>query len=137
MILRWRVRGSWNDRSPLPRLRSAAWDPGRTLHPAQAPILPEFLAPLLLLLAQRQLGAASPATPCRAAATAAAAPPTLPRGVVSVTSFGADPSGASDSTAALQRALTAARTQNVTLFVPLGCYVVTDTLNATQPRNGR
>ena len=71
------------------------------------------LAPLLLLLAQRQLGAAaSPAPPCRAAATDAAArrpPPTLPRGVVSVTSFGADPSGADDSTAALQRALTAAR----------------------------
>eukprot|EP01052_Picozoa_sp_SAG31_P000913 SAG31_NODE_28_length_32713_cov_39.100509_23_plen_334_part_01 len=31
----------------------------------------------------------------------------------------------------------AARTQNVTLFVPLGCYVVTNTLRATEPRNGR
>ena len=94
------------------------------------------LAPLLLLLAPHHLAVIGPAPPCRTAATPA--PPTaLPRGVVSVTSFGADPSGASDSTAALQRALIAARTQNVTLFVPLGCYVVTDTLNATEPRNGR
>ena len=35
-----------------------------------------------------------------------------------------------DSTAALQTAITAARTDNVTLFVPLGCYRVTDTLDA-------
>ena len=75
-------------------------------------------------------------SPCRTADTPGAPP--LPRGVVSVVDgFGADPTGAVDSTAALQRALTAARTQNVTLFVPLGCYTITDTLNATEPRNGR
>lgn len=88
------------------------------------------LVPLLL-----QLTAAAPTPLCRT--TAAAPPAALPRGVVSVSSFGADPSGASDSTVALQRALVAARTQNITLFVPLGCYKVTDTLRATEPRNGR
>ena len=39
--------------------------------------------------------------------------------------------------AALQEAFTTARTDNFTLYVPLGCYRVTDTLRATQPRNGR
>ena len=62
---------------------------------------------------------------------------TLPRGVVSVTSFGADPTGKSDSTNALQEAISHARTDNFTLFVPLGCYVITNTLVVTQPRNGR
>ena len=72
-------------------------------------------------------------------ATASTPPPptTFPLGVVSVVDFGADPTGAKDSTAALQRAMTVARTDNVTLFMPLGCYAVTDTLNATEPRNGR
>ena len=54
-----------------------------------------------------------------------------------VATFGADPTGATDATAALQKALTAARTTNVSLLVPFGCYRVTETLNATQPRNGR
>ena len=94
------------------------------------------LVPLLLLLTRLQLAAAAAPTPlCHT--TTAAPPAALPRGVVSVSSFGADPSGASDSTVALQRALVAARPQNVTLFVPLGCYKVTDTLRATEPRNGR
>ena len=64
--------------------------------------------------------------------------PKLPYGVLSATAdFGADPTGATDSTAQLQHALTAARTNNVTIFLPLGCYRVTDQLNATVPRNGR
>ncbi len=64
--------------------------------------------------------------------------PQLPRGVVSIVDeFGADPTGKMDSTAALQRAFVAARTENVTLFVPLGCFRLTDTVTATQPRNGR
>lgn len=65
----------------------------------------------------------------------------LPRGVISVLDDrfegGADPDGRRDSTKALQDALTYGRTHNVTVFVPIGCYVVTDTLNATEPRNGR
>jgi hypothetical protein len=77
-----------------------------------------------------------PPLPCAAGSTSPAA--ALPRGVASVVSeFGADPSGKADSTAALQRAFTAARTDNITLFVPLGCYRLTDTVTATQPRNGR
>ena len=62
----------------------------------------------------------------------------LPAGVVNVVErFGADATGASDSTTALRSALIHARTHNVTLFVPLGCYQVTDTLVVTEPRNGR
>lgn len=61
----------------------------------------------------------------------------LPRGVVSVEDFGADATGDADSTAAFKDALTFARTDNVTLFVPLGCYVITDTLRAVEPRDGR
>lgn len=49
--------------------------------------------------------------------------PPLPRGVVSVVdTFGADPTGTNDATEAFQMAVTAARTDNVTLFVPFGCY---------------
>eukprot|EP00756_Hemistasia_phaeocysticola_P059852 Hpha_TRINITY_DN36842_c0_g1::TRINITY_DN36842_c0_g1_i1::g.139820::m.139820 len=92
-----------------------------------------FLAQLVLTFAAGP-GAYPTALPCHAAP----AHTSLPRGVVSVVEeFGADPSGKEDSTEALQTALRAARTQNVTLFVPLGCYSVTDTLNATEPRNGR
>eukprot|EP00039_Didymoeca_costata_P032610 m.38547 g.38547 ORF g.38547 m.38547 type:complete len:833 (-) comp9448_c0_seq1:107-2605(-) len=61
----------------------------------------------------------------------------LPFGVHSIVDYGADSSGQHDSTAALQRAMTAARTQNVSLFVPFGCYIITDVINATEPRNGR
>ena len=65
-------------------------------------------------------------------------PPPLPRGVLSaVAKFGADPSGATDSTEALQTAITAARTDNFTLFLPTGCYRVTRPLHAVEPRNGR
>ena len=59
----------------------------------------------------------------------------LPRGVVAVT--GADPTGTVDSTDAFQHAITTARTQNITLWVPLGCYRITRTLEAVAPRNGR
>jgi hypothetical protein len=58
--------------------------------------------------------------------------------VVSVVKeYGADPTGKTDSTQALQNAIDAARTQNVTLFLPLGCYTITDKLNATESRDGR
>jgi hypothetical protein len=82
------------------------------------------------------VAAALPTTSCHTALTAYA--PTLPRGVLSlVDHFGADPTGAKDATAELQAAVTAAMRRNVTIFVPLGCYTITDTINATQPRNGR
>ena len=62
----------------------------------------------------------------------------LPSGVRNAaTEFGADPTGQTDSTRALQTAIDAAQTQNFTIFLPVGCYVVTDMLNATEPRNGR
>ena len=78
------------------------------------------------------------ATSALPAAAGGAPPRRLPRGVVSIVEkFGADPTGKTDSTAALQRAFTASRTDNVTLFVPLGCFRLTDTVTATQPRNGR
>ena len=105
--------------------------------------LPCTLLLLSLLLLSRLSFALVPLPadlPCAPAAAPTTSPSraALPRGVVSVVAgFGADPTGRTDSTAALQRAMIAARTQNITLFVPLGCYVVTDTLNATEPRNGR
>eukprot|EP00041_Stephanoeca_diplocostata_P039365 m.1618360 g.1618360 ORF g.1618360 m.1618360 type:complete len:865 (-) comp25377_c0_seq9:4607-7201(-) len=62
----------------------------------------------------------------------------LPNGVVSVVhKFGADPRGVQDSTNAIQEAIIYSRTHNATLLLPLGCYVISDTLNATSPRNGR
>ena len=95
---------------------------------------------LLVLAAALETGLAEPTHPhpppgCPRASIEAATP--LPHGVVSATAFGADPTGVRDSTAALQRAITAARTHNLTIFLPLGCFRVTDTLNATEPRNGR
>ena len=55
----------------------------------------------------------------------------LPSGVRNAaTEFGADPTGQTDSTRALQTAIDAAQTQNFTIFLPVGCYVVTDMLNA-------
>ena len=95
---------------------------------------------LLVLAAALEPGLAEPPYPhappgCPRASIEAATP--LPHGVVSATAFGADPTGVRDSTAALQRAITAARTHNLTIFLPLGCFRVTDTLNATEPRNGR
>lgn len=62
----------------------------------------------------------------------------LPRGVISaVDAFRVDPTGQNDSTYGLQRAVTYARTNNVTIFLESGCYRVTDTINATESRNGR
>lgn len=73
-----------------------------------------------------------------AALALSAPPPTLPHGVVSVVEgYGADPTGVRDATQAMQAAITAARTDNFTLFLPVGCYRITQTLNATEPRNGQ
>ena len=97
----------------------------------------------LLAIAAPAAPAACPARLVRGVQPRAAA--ALPRGVVSVTDArfapaggaSADPTGVADSTDAFQNAITASRTQNLTLWVPLGCYRVTRTLNATAPRNGR
>ena len=90
---------------------------------------------VLALAVLRVLGAGAAAPPC----VAAISPPReLPRGVLSVVhAFGADPTGARDSTAALQNAVTSSMRNNVTLFLPRGCYTVTETIRAVEPRNGR
>jgi hypothetical protein len=49
-----------------------------------------------------------------------------PAGSLSVTSYGADPSGAADSTAAIQAAVDAGRTQAKAVYVPQGTFKVTD-----------
>jgi hypothetical protein len=58
----------------------------------------------------------------------------LPRGVLDVTSppYNADPTGARDSTAALQAAIDAAFNQSLAAFFPPGRYIVNDTLIASQ-----
>lgn len=50
--------------------------------------------------------------------------------------FNADPTGRSDATEALQAAIDAGARTNKTVFLPLGTYRITDTLNCTQPETG-
>jgi hypothetical protein len=77
---------------------------------------------LLLLTAPSMSALHDGAAACASTAQSSKALP-LPRGVVSVVDgFGADPTGVNDSTHELQRAFTAARVRNVTLFLPFGCY---------------
>ena len=105
---------------------------------AGTPFITRHSSPLItknMVVAILALASAARLPQCSTALTPSAH--ALPRGVVSVVTYGADPTGSTDSTLSLQSALTAARTQNVTLFVPFGCYVVSDTLTATQARNGR
>ncbi len=54
-----------------------------------------------------------------------APPPDAPLGSLSATTFGADPTGARDSTRAMKRAIAAARRQGRTLWLPPGSYTVT------------
>ena len=75
------------------------------------------------------------------------APSTFPKladsdadlGIVNVAlpPFSADPTGKTDSTKALQAAIEYGRRSNLTIYVPLGTYMVTDTLNCTEHLNGR
>jgi Alpha-1,3-glucanase catalytic domain D1/Ricin-type beta-trefoil lectin domain/Alpha-1,3-glucanase catalytic domain D2 len=53
------------------------------------------------------------------------APLALPSGALSVTSFGADPSGAGDSSNAFDAAVSAASAQGKVLWIPPGTYTVT------------
>jgi hypothetical protein len=59
---------------------------------------------------------------------------TLPHGVLDVTQppYNADPTGNSDTTAALQKAIEAAYDQQLAAFFPSGRYLVTDTLMVAQ-----
>eukprot|EP00039_Didymoeca_costata_P026333 m.15726 g.15726 ORF g.15726 m.15726 type:complete len:804 (+) comp5475_c0_seq1:175-2586(+) len=50
--------------------------------------------------------------------------------------FNADPTGTKDATAALQAAIDEGGRTNKTVYIPLGTYRITDTLNCTQPDDG-
>lgn len=78
---------------------------------------------LRLLLPFLLLPATSPATA------------SAPAGYLDVTTVGADPTGLSDSTAALQAALNAARDAQQVLWFPAGTYLVSDRLVADQGDN--
>lgn len=51
--------------------------------------------------------------------------------------YNADPTGHRDSTDALQSAMVDGREQGKVIFLPLGTYLVSDTLNATEHKKGR
>eukprot|EP00117_Sycon_ciliatum_P038832 scpid44997/ scgid1637/ len=51
--------------------------------------------------------------------------------------YNADPTGVADSTDGLQLAISSAREQRMTVFVPLGTYRLTDTLNCSEHKRGR
>ncbi|MFI0186853.1 discoidin domain-containing protein [Streptomyces sp. NPDC017082] len=55
-----------------------------------------------------------------------AAPVTQPAGSLSVTDYGADPSGAADSTSAFQKAVDAGKAQARTVWIPQGTFRLTD-----------
>lgn len=57
---------------------------------------------------------------------------TQPSGTVSVASYGADPTGASDSTGAFNNAITAANAANEPVWVPAGTYLIGSHLNITK-----
>ena len=54
-----------------------------------------------------------------------------PAGSISVTSYGADPTGASDSTSAFNNAITAANTAHEPVWIPSGTFLVGSHLNIT------
>src|SRR5580700_1096758 len=54
-----------------------------------------------------------------------ARPAPQPAGSISVLSFGADPTGQTDSTAALQKAINAGSAQGEAVYIPAGSYLVT------------
>ena len=58
-----------------------------------------------------------------------AAPLTQPANSLSLVSYGADPSGASDSTIALQNCISAAYSQSKSVWVPSGTYQITNLIN--------
>ena len=58
-----------------------------------------------------------------------AAPLTQPANSLSIVSYGADPSGTNDSTAALQNCIDAAFTDSKSVWVPAGTYQITSLIN--------
>lgn len=54
-------------------------------------------------------------------------------GFLDVTAYGADPTGTTDSTAAIQTAVNVAYSNNMVVFFPEGNYLVSDTINCWQP----
>ena len=56
---------------------------------------------------------------------------------VAMPPFSADPSGQKDATQALQSAIEYGRAHRLTIYVPLGRYKVSDTLNCTEHARGR
>eukprot|EP00117_Sycon_ciliatum_P040114 scpid37149/ scgid29532/ len=59
-------------------------------------------------------------------------------GIVNVvTAYHADPTGKSDSTEQLQAAIDYARENRLTVYVPIGTYVVTESLNCSEHNSGR
>ena len=56
---------------------------------------------------------------------------------VAMPPFSADPSGQKDATQALQSAIEYGRAHRLTIYVPLGKYKVSDTINCTEHAHGR
>jgi hypothetical protein len=58
-----------------------------------------------------------------------AAPLTAPTNSLSITSYGADTNGVIDSTAALQNCINAAASEGMTVWMPVGTYLISGTIN--------
>jgi hypothetical protein len=58
-----------------------------------------------------------------------AAPLTTPTNSLSVTSYGADTNGVVDSTAALQNCINAAASEGMSVWLPVGTYLISGTIN--------
>ena len=56
---------------------------------------------------------------------------------VAAAPYNADPTGASDSTQAIQQAILDGREQSKAVYLPLGSYLISDTLNNTEHSRGR
>ena len=50
---------------------------------------------------------------------------------ISILDFGADPTGATDSTTAIQNAINSVELENATLYIPTGVYIITSSLSIT------
>jgi hypothetical protein len=62
--------------------------------------------------------------------------PIVHAGFLDVTLYGADPTGTTDSTKAIQAAINDARDYMMTTYLPAGTYLVSDTLVGSEDGNG-